>query len=203
MTEKLHVEQSGETHGNNMSVACDSVITVKLLMYSLCADIVNWRTMNVGVKHGKTDRYRNVQMCSPYQPCYKSGINDGVKHGKTVTYWDVEMRRSCKIFFKPRLNCFDPIEYSSWSKGNLVEKVCSMVYQLKLLLDNDSACCDSIEPASEIRLTRIKIVSLGSSAASMYNHCESSPQLQSYCKIGLSRLCGVESARWIGKGFYF
>ncbi len=198
-----HVEQSGETHGNNMSVVCEIVITVKPLMYSLRDDIVNWRVMNVDAKHGKTDKYWNVQMCSPYQPCFKSGINDGVKHGKTGNYWDVETCNPYKIFFKPSLNCFDPIEYISWSKGNLVENVCSMDYQLNLMLNIDSACRDSIELVSDIRLTRLKIVSFGSSAASMDNHCESSLQLQSYHKIGLSRLCGVESSRWIGKGFYF
>ncbi len=113
------------------------------------------------------------------------------------------MRSPYKLCFKPSLNCFDPIEYSSWSKENLVEKVCSMDYQLNLMLTIDSACHDSSELVNEIRLTRFKIVSFGSSAASMDNHCEFSLQLQSYRKIGLSRLCGVENSRWIGKGFYF
>jgi hypothetical protein len=165
------VEQSGETHGNNMSVVCESVITVNPLMNSLRVDTVNWRVMNVGVKHGKTDKYWSVQMRSPYQLC-----------------------------FKPSLNCFDSIEYRSLSKEKFVESVCSMDYQLNRMFTIDSACRDSSELAKEIQFTRLKIVS---SAASMDSYFESSLQLQSYRKIGLSRHCGVESSRWIGKGFNF
>jgi hypothetical protein len=197
------VEQSGETHGNNMSVVCGIVITVILLTYSLCVDNVKWRTLNAGVKHGEIDKYWNVQMCSPYQPRYKSGTNDGVKQGKTVNYWSREMCRPYKICFKPSPKRLDPIEYSGWFKGNLVENVCSLDYQLNLMLNIDSTCRDIIELVNEIRLTKLKIASIGSSTVSIDNYCEPPLQLQSYRKIGLSSLCGVESPRWIGKGFYF
>jgi hypothetical protein len=174
-----HVEHSGETLGNNMYVVCGIVIASILLTYSMRDINVKWRILNDCAKRGEVDNYCNVQMCSPYQPRYKSGTNAGVKQGKIVKYWNVEMCRS------------------------VVENVCSLDYQLNLMHIIVSSCRDIIELVKETRLTKLKIASIGSLTTSIDNQCEPPLQLQSYRKIGLSSLCGAESPRWIGKGLYF
>jgi hypothetical protein len=125
-------------------------------------------------------------------------MNVDVKHGNTDKYLNVQVRCPYQLCCKPSLNRCDIIGYRIWPKENFVESFCSMDYQLNRLFTIDPACRDSSEPIKEMQF---KCLVIRSSAASSDTYFESSLQLQSFRIIGLSRYCGVESSRRIGKGF--
>jgi hypothetical protein len=164
-----HVEHLGETHGNNMYGMCEIVIAVILLTYRMCDINAKWRTLNDCAKCGEVDKYDNVQIRSPYQPCNKLRTNASVKQEKIGNYWNVE---------------------TCWSS---VENVCSLDYQLNPRYIIVTLRRDIIELVSETRFAKLKIASIGSLNTIIDNQCEPPLQLQSYCKIGSSSLCGAES----------
>jgi hypothetical protein len=173
----LHMEQLGDTHGNNMFDVCESVNNVNRLMHSMRVKSVNCHVENVDENHDKIDKYSNVHVRCSYQACWQSGINH-----------------------------FELSEYSNWVRKDFAEFSHCEVCQSSRLCIADFTCCSGERPtycdsSESTKDMQPKFTVTWDPAASNVIYAESPLQLQSIHKIGLSRYCGAERSRRIGKGF--
>ncbi len=154
-----------------MFVVCESVNNVNRLMNSMRVKSVNCRVENVDENHDNIDEYSNVQVRCSYQVCWKFGVN----------YYELG-------------------EYCNWVRKNFAEFSYCEVRQLNRLCTVDFTCC-SCDSSELIKDMQPKFVVTRYPAASNDIYVETPLQLQSIHIIGLSRYCGAERSRQIGKGF--
>jgi hypothetical protein len=124
--------------------------------------------------------------------------NADAKHDNTDKYSNVQVRCSYQLCCKLSFNRYDFSEYRIWDKENFVESFCRETRQLNRLSTVDPACRDSSELIKDMQPKRL-VFRYPNDSNDIY--VETPLQLQSFHIIGLSRYCGVESSRRIGKGF--